>query len=139
MAARDRSGSPSGPRVERPRWRALPARLGSVAGIALPALGAGCGDPTLLGSDVVWSSDHESGDLRDWSLAPGGGAYVNPEAGGAFEPSSDFSRSGRYAVKLTSPGAAVEAGPLLYRDIGGAAQLYFSVWYYIPIEYDSVD
>jgi hypothetical protein len=99
----------------------------------LPAalLASGCAEPLVLGSDLLWSTDHETGDLAGWSLEERGGAFPGPEAGSLIEVTSEQAKSGRYSVKLTRPAATIDAGPLLFRELG-AEPVYVSAWYFVP-------
>jgi hypothetical protein len=90
-----------------------------------------CGEPVVLGSDILWSTDHESGTLDDWSSEQRGGAYPGPREGSAIEITSERARSGGYSVKLTRPGIGADGGPLLFREIE-ASRAYYSAWYYVP-------
>jgi hypothetical protein len=94
-------------------------------------LAGGCGEPLALGSDLIWSADHEGGDLGDWSLESRGGAHPGPESGSSIEISSERARRGSYSVKLTRPAVGADAGPLLFRELGGA-RAYYSAWYSLP-------
>jgi hypothetical protein len=35
--------------------------------LAMLLLASGCSEPLALGSNVLWSSDHETGDLSAWT------------------------------------------------------------------------
>ena len=90
-----------------------------------------CGDPLLLGSDVVWSTDHETSDLADWSLDSRGGANAGAEADSAIEVTSERAHSGTYSVKLTRPAVNRDVGPLLFRELF-PSKAYYSAWYNLP-------
>lgn len=90
-----------------------------------------CGDPLLLGSDLVWSADHESSDLSEWSSDLRGGAYPGAQAESAIEVVTERARSGRYAVKLVRPDVSVDAGPLLYREIE-LPSAFYGAWFNVP-------
>lgn len=108
------------------RWCAL---------AACSLLGA-CGPKLELGSNVLWSTSHESGDLSDWYLAPGGGLVpdtsmspVNVVAGPAH--------TGRYSLQLIDLAASDTIGPGVYRELVSPPDAYYSAWYYIPRQYQT--
>jgi hypothetical protein len=94
---------------------------------------------------VLWSADMETGDLSQWS-APIAGPASSLGPGGAIEnsgiaatmASTDFAHSGKYSAKLTitTPDTPT-SGARLFRwaEPQKYAQLYYSVWYYIPQSY----
>lgn len=94
----------------------------------------GCSD-AHLGDDpeFIWWSDHESGDLRDWTADGAGYAWTNE--GGNLEFVSQPTRSGRFSVRA-SVVATNEAGrissALLSRREGLPQAAYFSAWFYVP-------
>jgi hypothetical protein len=85
-----------------------------------------------LGSNVLWSSDLETGDLSEWTAAPGGGPVPDP-AGGLIEVVAGLSHSGTHAIKLTNSANMETDGPGVYRELVGPPELYYSVWYYLPV------
>jgi hypothetical protein len=106
----------------------------------------GCSAPSLdVGSNIVWSTDFESGDFSAWSAPPGtGGAYV--DTGGPDTPSiaitTEQAHSGRYSAKLTSTAAPPESplepnGAGMYKQGTFPQAAYYSVWYYVPQVYPS--
>jgi len=94
-------------------------------------LSAACGDPIVLESDLIWWTDHETGNLDDWSRDQRGGAFPGPRSGSAVELSAERARSGSYSVKLTRPGVSGDGGPIVFRELG-AARAYYSAWYHLP-------
>ena len=95
-----------------------------------------CGPKLDVGSDVLWSTGHESNDLSDWYAAPGGGLFpdtsnspVNVVAGPAH--------SGRYSLKFTDLAADDMIGPGVYRELVAPPDAYYSAWYYIPRLYQT--
>ena len=110
--------------------------------IACSALGCGALD---LGSDVIWSTDFERGDLADWSIpADGGGVFTLSSDAEATEASvqitTEQAHSGRYSAKLASLANLPDPGPLqagagLYRQAPYPEEAYYSVWYYLPQAY----
>ena len=105
---------------------------------------AGCTPPLDLGSDVIWSTDFESGDLSDWSAPPGTGGVYLADAGpsdAAFEVSDAQAHSGQFSGRFTSVAGAQPTsryppgGGGLYKNAVFPAQAYYSAWYYIPQSY----
>lgn len=92
----------------------------------------GCGSPIDLGSDVIFSAQHESGDLEEWLADDTGG--VTGDADGAVALSTEYAHRGRYSVKLTSPSRG-ENGPTLFHELV-ADRAFYSAWYYLPQAYD---
>jgi hypothetical protein len=93
----------------------------------------GCGSPIDLGSDVIWSAQHESGDLEEWRSGESGG--VTGDTDGAVALSTDYPHRGRYSVKLTSASMG-EDGPTLFHELV-ADRAFYSAWYYLPEAYDT--
>jgi hypothetical protein len=91
--------------------------------------------------NVLWSAGMETGNLSQWA-APG--LPRSPEAGGGVfnsgtasaTSSSEVAHRGAYSAKLTI-NTAVESGARLFRwkEPQQNAELYYSVWYYIPRVY----
>lgn len=113
------------------------SRSGSnLCALAAFALLGACGPKLELGSNVLWSTGHESGDLSDWYLAPGGGLVpdtsmspVNVVAGPAH--------SGRYSLQLIDLAGSDTIGPGVYRELDSPPDAYYSAWYYIPRQYQT--
>ena len=107
--------------------------LASLALLSLLAV-AGCGAPVDLGSDLIFTAEHERGDLAEWLAGEAGG--VTGDADGAVALSTDFARRGRYSVKLTATSRG-DDGPTLFRELS-AERAFYSAWYYLPKAYDTV-
>jgi hypothetical protein len=87
--------------------------------------------PDLPPTMILWSSDHEKGDLSSWlagGTATGGGQY----GGGATEVSRDQAHGGSYAAKLTiyTADAGDRTARLFRRAVSGGA--YYSAWFFFP-------
>jgi hypothetical protein len=104
----------------------------SLALLSLLAV-AGCGAPVDLGSDLIFTAEHESGDLEEWLAGEAGG--VTGDADGAVALSTDFAHRGGYSVKLTASSTG-EDGPTLFRELV-ADRAFYSAWYYLPKAYDT--
>ena len=95
---------------------------------------AACGPRMDLGSNVLWSSDLERGDLSEWTAAPGGGPVPDP-MGGLIEVVAGLSHSGTHAIKLTNSANMDSDGPGVFRELIAPPELYYSIWYYLPSAY----
>ena len=114
-----------------------PLRLGFVA----ICLSTGCGRSLGLGTDVVWSTGFESGDLSDWP------APVETDAGGS-DPSVTVStaqaHTGSYSAKLSSIASAPQGSPYepgggcLYQRAAFPESAYYSAWYLLPSFYETL-
>jgi hypothetical protein len=89
---------------------------------------------------ILWSADHEEGDMTDW-YANGGGNESN--SGNAVTGASrDVAHTGLWSAKATittPPGA----GARLFRKARGnpdpGVYTYYSAWFYIPVKMISAD
>ena len=100
--------------------------------LATPACG-----PTLdIGSDVLWATDHESGELDDWYAGNGGG-LLGKDDEGSVVVAQGTAHSGRYSLKLTDLAMSDEKGPGIYRELQAPPDAYYSAWYYLPRLYQT--
>ena len=95
-----------------------------------------CGPSLDVGSDLLWSTDHESGTTDDWFQAPGGGRLLD-SAGSTVEVVEGPAHSGKYALKFTDLGASDSDGPAMYRELIAPEDAYYSAWYYLPRTYQT--
>ncbi len=118
-----------------------------VRALSLLLLALGCSDPLQVGNDLVWSADHESGDLEQWT-GEGAGEALTPRAPGAqdasaaslqstVEVSSEAARRGRYAVKMVNPTGWKDdfEGPELLHTAGPLGDAYYSAWFMLPAQH----
>ena len=100
--------------------------------LLLPLCLQACGDGLFIGSDVLWSARHETGNFSEWT-ATGGGA-VEAVAPNAVEISTVRVHQGTYATRLTitTATAAVQENAVLGRAGGLPEEAYYSAWYYLP-------
>lgn len=84
-------------------------------------------------SSILWSADHEEGDMSDWYTASGGGEF---NSGGISIASSDVAHSGRYSAKATIS-APPTTGARLFRwnESRANQEAYYSTWVYFPQVY----
>lgn len=107
----------------------------------------GCGRPLDLGTNIVWSTDFETGDFSPWSRPPGSGGVYVADAGpsdASVTITSEYAHSGRYSAKFAS--IASTPPPLPYPTGGGGLfkqgafppAAYYSAWYYVPEVYETI-
>ena len=109
-------------------------------GFAAISFVAGCGGTLGLGTDLVWSTGFETGDLSDWSAPPGTGGTFESDAGGAnpsVTSTTEQAHTGAHSVKFASVAAAQGSpyspgGSCLYKEGAFPQAAYYSAWYYIP-------
>jgi Polysaccharide lyase len=93
--------------------------------------------PKLTDAQVLWSADHETGDMSQW--------YQGDSCGGEFnsgisnsEVSTDVALSGSYSAKATirTPNYP-ESGVRLFRwcEPRDNTDTYYSAWYFFPQNY----
>jgi hypothetical protein len=107
-----------------------------LAGVLVSLALGGCGStnaPVDLGPDpaFLWWTDHESGDLGDWTRggAAEGASYEN--GGGAVGVGAGLARSGRFALESTTPAGATAAAQVT-RKSALAPDGYYGAWFYVP-------
>jgi hypothetical protein len=86
-------------------------------------------------ADILWSADHSTGDLSQWSLNSGGGVFNS--AGGTAQASTDVAHSGTHSAKLTISNVKGDQGTRLFRwrESQSNKELYYSVYLYFPQRY----
>ena len=117
-------------------WRSFSRPLISSALLLLGAVTPACGPKLDLGSDVLWATDHESGERDVWS-ADGGGGLLLDTANSTVEIADGPAHSGRYSLKLTDLAMSDTDGPGVYRELQAPPDLYYSAWYYLPRAYQT--
>ena len=95
-----------------------------------------CGPELDVGSDVLWATDHETGDLNDWYANSGGGLFPDKSMS-PVEIATVPARSGHFSLKFTDLAASDTNGPGVYRELVAPPDAYYSVWYYIPRLYQT--
>jgi hypothetical protein len=99
------------------------------------ALVAGTGiwtdDAATQAPNILWSADHEKGNLSEWYENSGGGEFNSGNA--ISTASADVVRTGRFSAKATIFAPPV-AGVRLFRwsEIRSNPEAYYSAWYYFP-------
>jgi hypothetical protein len=87
--------------------------------------------------DVVWSADHETGDLSQWYADDGGGEFNGGTA--RSSATQDVARSGRHSVRtiIQAPHDSGESAVRLFRwkESRAHAEACYSAWYYFPHRY----
>ena len=86
---------------------------------------------------VVWSADHETGDLSQWHVDSGGGEFNSGAS--ASSASEDVAHGGRYSAKATinTPNGPDESAVRLFRwnESRAHAEAHYSAWFYFPQRY----
>jgi hypothetical protein len=92
-----------------------------------------CSPRLEIGSDVLWSAQHEGNTLDEWSAPPGGHANSDP-APSMIEVSAEHAHRGEFAAKLTvdAPVNGAQGNAGLSRSDGLPTEAYYSAWYYLP-------
>ncbi len=132
MAARQAMGQTR--HVIRSAPALLRLRLTLALALALPA----CNSRLNLGSSILWSARHETGDLREWSEGDKGGTADNPPDT-TLAISTDYAHTGSYSVKLTNGAVSMYDDANLWREDAYPAEAYYSAWYYLPRAYQTTD
>jgi hypothetical protein len=102
------------------------------AALALPA----CSPQLNLGSGILWSARHETGDTSEWTAGGKGGTEADtPDTSLAI--SSDYAHSGRYSVKLTNGAVSTYEDAHLWREDAYPVEAYYSAWFYLPRAYQT--
>ncbi|HET9934053.1 MAG TPA: hypothetical protein VFQ35_25290 [Polyangiaceae bacterium] len=108
----------------------------SLAAVVLGCCLSSC-DSAYVGSDVLWSAEHETGDLSEWLRDNAGAAEVDTDDG-SVAVSDAFAHTGRYSVKLEKIVAGTPArgaGPRLIRYANLPKHAFYSAWFLIPEAY----
>ncbi len=132
MAARQTIGQTAG--VLRGPLTLLALALMPLAVLVLPA----CNPHLNLGSSILWSARHETGDLSEWTEggpSKGGTAADAPDT--SLAVSTDFAHTGRYSVKLTNGAVAMYEDAHLWREDSYPPEAYYSAWFYLPRAYQT--
>jgi hypothetical protein len=107
------------------------ARLLVVVSIALVTA---CAPRVDLGSEIIWSANHESGDLSEWSIgAEGGDSADAPDA--TVSVTTEYAHGGKYAVKLTNGAIGTAKEARVWRVGAFPREAYYSAWYFLPRSY----
>lgn len=91
-------------------------------------------------SGVVWSADHETGDLSQWSK--GTSKVSEQDSGSCSRPSkgvsTEVARSGKYSMKMTIDSSKEGSGcrQFRYPEILSGKPYYYSAWLYFPKNWD---
>jgi hypothetical protein len=105
------------------------AQLTAIASLAVSS----CSDPLYLGTDLLWSARHESGELTEWTDDPQ--AFTSASDATAARIADGRAHTGRYAVSLTRPPSDLEGGPRLGHGAGLPSEAYYAAWLYIAEDY----
>jgi hypothetical protein len=111
-----------------------PSRFRRALPLALLALG--CSDRLNIGNDLLWSADHETGDLSEWTTG-GSGDLRLPSAASTITVTSERAHRGRHALQLVNPADwdNEDEGPELFYAAGEVSDAYYSAWFLLPEPY----
>ncbi len=90
-----------------------------------------------VGTDIVWSTDNETG-LAAWAASPGGGGSYRVAGNPTLATSAEHAHSGLVSVKITSattnalPAPYLPGGAALYKFGEFPTNAYYSAWYFVP-------
>jgi len=105
--------------------------------LLLGAFSTGC-SPTLdLGSNVLWATDHESGELDDWYAGGKGQLLVDADQKSTVLIADGPAHSGRYSLEFTDLAMSDSEGAGVYRELLSPPDAYYSAWYYLPRLYQT--
>lgn len=83
---------------------------------------------------VLWSADHETGNMSQWYQGDGGGEFNSGSA--VSSASRDQAHSGAYSAKLTISAPPVSGARLFrWKESQAYPALYYSAWYFFPQSY----
>jgi len=91
---------------------------------------------TITGPTILWSANHETGNLSQWSTSGGGGEFNIGAADSVA--SQDFAHSGLWSAKMTitNPGAS-NTNLSRWAEPQNHGALNYTVWYYFPQRYSA--
>lgn len=93
-----------------------------------------CSAPLELGTDLLWTAGHESGDLSEWTAE--GSGQVTLAKSDAATVSTEDAHGGRFSVKLVNAtlerGMDDPLGPELSRVLAAERDAYYSAWFSLP-------
>jgi hypothetical protein len=102
--------------------------------------GWGCTPQINIGTSLLWSARHETGDFTEWT-ASGKGGFSADTPDTAVVISTDVAHSGTYSVKLTNgaPSTYVAAYETarLWRQDDFPTEAYYSAWFYLPQAFET--
>ncbi len=112
-------------------------RIARACALACLSTLCACSPKLELGSNVLWSTSNESGDLTDWYLPPGGGIVPDTSMSPTPAAVKGIAHTGSYSVLLSDLAASDTIGPGVYRELDSPPDAYYSAWYFIPRQYQT--
>jgi hypothetical protein len=90
---------------------------------------------TAAPATILWTGDHEEGNMSDWYVGSGGGEFNSGNAVSAA--STDIAHTGRYSAKGTISTPPNPSAVRLFRWAESRAnpQAYYGAWFYFPRTY----
>jgi len=86
---------------------------------------------------ALWSADHETGDLSNWTISGpsgSGGMFNSGTATGVASP--DYAHTGTYSLKATISGSSA-VRMFRWNETYQNPTMYYSAWYYFPQRYQA--
>ncbi len=106
-----------------------------VALLLASVLGVGaCRSNVNIGSNVIWSADHEAGNTDEWTLDGMGGLSVTGAESAILVAAGIGHEGSLSCLRLTTPTVGNETDASIWRQ-GSWTDAYFSAWYLLPRAY----
>lgn len=93
----------------------------------------GCGNSLYVGSDLIWSARHDSGDLAEWNGDPA--SLLDPADAANIRISTAQVHRGLGAISVTRPVMNLEGGPTIGHASDLPEQAYYGGWFLLPRDY----
>jgi hypothetical protein len=88
---------------------------------------------TFTAEPILWSADHETGNLSQWTWDQGEDIFITGT--GEVTITQDVTHSGRHAAKLmvrTHDGNPAAVRLFRWKESCENPEAYYSIWYYFP-------
>jgi hypothetical protein len=131
--------TPAAPQATIAPPTAIPPTATSTALPMVTATATPAPAPPATQPGVIWSANHETGDLSQWTENDNGAVWNS--GSGVASVTDRVAHSGRYAAQLTITGANNPGGDpqavriFRYKESQSGQPLYYSAWYYFPQTY----
>jgi hypothetical protein len=111
------------------KWQSVISVALTVMATSTAACSAG---PLNLGQgpDILWWTDHETGDVSDWEQD---GGSIWTAAGGQLDVVTGVARSGRYALRASATSSDMLSEAVVQRAGVMPVDAYYSAWYFVPV------
>ena len=90
---------------------------------------------TAVPATILWTGDHEEGNMSDWYVGSGGGEFNS--GGGVSAASTDVAHTGKYSAKATISTPPSPSAVRLFRWAESRVnpEAYYGAWFYFPQVY----